>query len=124
MQNKYTLFFLITIAIGIVIVFKNLFTSSINIQTNVKDIVSSEITELDNPKDYVDVAIKNVIVYPNRFDKKSFYIDIEINNKNGDELTQITLSNGGKLIAINFPPLDSVICVSSSPFLLLISISM
>ena len=99
MQNKYTLFFLITIAIGIVIVFKNLFTSSINIQTNVKDIVSSEITELDNPKDYVDVAIKNVIVYPNRFDKKSFYIDIEIDNKNGDELTQITLSNGGKLIA-------------------------
>ena len=60
------LFFLITIAIGIVIVFKNLFTSSINIQTNVKDIVSSEITELDDPKDYVDVAIKNVIVYPNR----------------------------------------------------------
>ena len=107
MQNKYTLFFLITIAIGIVIVFKNLFTSSINIQTNVKDIVSSEITELDNPKDYVDVAIKNVIVYPNRFDKKSFYIDIEINNKNGDELTQITLSNGGKLIASDKMKLSS-----------------
>lgn len=107
MQNKYTLFFLITIAIGIVIVFKNLFTSSINIQTNVKDIVSSEITELDNPKYYVDVAIKNVIVYPNRFDKKSFYIDIEINNKNGDELTQITLSNGGKLIASDKMKLSS-----------------
>ena len=107
MQNKYMLFFLITIAIGIVIVFKNLFTSSINIQTNVKDIVSSEITELDNPKDYVDVAIKNVIVYPNRFDKKSFYIDIEINNKNGDELTQITLSNGGKLIASDKMKLSS-----------------
>ena len=107
MQNKYTLFFLITIAIGIVIVFKNLFTSSINIQTNVKDIVSSEITELDTPKDYVDVAIKNVIVYPNRFDKKSFYIDIEINNKNGDELTQITLSNGGKLIASDKMKLSS-----------------
>tara|TARA_B000000475_G_scaffold144877_1_gene116575 strand:- start:490 stop:1722 length:1233 start_codon:yes stop_codon:yes gene_type:complete len=107
MQNKYTLFFLITIAIGIVIVFKNLFTSSINIQTNVKDIVSSEITELDNPKDYVDVAIKNVIVYPNRFDKKSFYIDIEINNKNGDEFTQITLSNGGKLIASDKMKLSS-----------------
>lgn len=107
MQNKYTLFFLITIAIGIVIVFKNLFTSSINIQTNVKDIVSSEIIELDNPKDYVDVAIKNVIVYPNRFDKKSFYIDIEINNKNGDELTQITLSNGGKLIASDKMKLSS-----------------
>ena len=107
MQNKYTLFFLITIAIGIVMVFKNLSTSSINIQTNVKDIVSSEITELDNPKDYVDVAIKNVIVYPNRFDKKSFYIDIEINNKNGDELTQITLSNGGKLIASDKMKLSS-----------------
>ena len=107
MEHKYKLFFLITITVGIVIVFKNLFTSSINIQTNVKDIVSSEITELDNPKDYVDVAIKNVIVYPNRFDKKSFYIDIEINNKNGDELTQITLSNGGKLIASDKMKLSS-----------------
>ena len=107
MQNKYTLFFLITISVGIVMVFKNLSTSSINIQTDVKDIVSSEITELDNPKDYVDVAIKNVIVYPNRFDKKSFYIDIEINNKNGDELTQITLSNGGKLIASDKMKLSS-----------------
>ena len=108
MEHKYKLFFLITITVGIVMVFKNLFTtSSINIQTNVKDIVSSEITELDNPKDYVDVAIKNVIVYPNRFDKKSFYIDIEINNKNGDELTQITLSNGGKLIASDKMKLSS-----------------
>ena len=87
--------------------FKNLFTSSINIQTNVKDIVSSEITELDTSKDYVDVAIKNVIVYPNRFDKKSFYIDIEIKNKNGYELTQITLSNGGKLIASDKMKLSS-----------------
>ena len=107
MEHKYKLFFLITITVGIVMVFKNLFASSINIQTNVKDIVSSEITELDNPKDYVDVAIKNVIVYPNRFDKKSFYIDIEINNKNGDELTQITLSNGGKLIASDKMKLSS-----------------
>ena len=107
MQNKYKLFFLITIAIGIVMVLKNSFTSSINIQTNVKDIVLSEITELDNPKDFVDVAIKNVIVYPNRLDKKSFYIDIEINNKNGDELTQITLSNGEKLIASDKMKLSS-----------------
>ena len=107
MEHKYKLFFLITISVGIVMLFKNLFTSSINIQTNVKDIVSSEITELDNPKDYVDVAIKNVIVYPNRFDKKSFYIDIEINNKKGDELTQITLSNGGKLIASDKMKLSS-----------------
>jgi len=107
MEHKYKLFFLITISVGIVMLFKNLFTSSINIQTNVKDIVSSEITELDTSKDYVDVAIKNVIVYPNRFDKKSFYIDIEINNKNGDELTQITLSNGGKLIASDKMKLSS-----------------
>ena len=107
MEHKYKLFFLIIISVGIVMLFKNLFTSSINIQTNVKDIVSSEITELDTPKDYVDVAIKNVIVYPNRFDKKSFYIDIEINNKNGDELTQITLSNGGKLIASDKMKLSS-----------------
>jgi len=107
MQNKYKLFFLITITIGIVTVFKSQFTPSINIQTDLKDIVLSEITELDNSKDFVDVAIKNVIVYPNRFDKKSFYIDIEINNKNGDELTQITLSNGGKLIASDKMKLSS-----------------
>ena len=107
MEHKYKLFFLITISVGIVMLFKNLFTSSINIQTNVKDIVSSEITELDTSKDYVDVAIKNVIVYPNRFDKKSFYIDIEIKNKNGYELTQITLSNGGKLIASDKMKLSS-----------------
>ena len=49
--------------------------------------------------DIVDISIKNVIVYPNRYDKKSLYIDIEIDNKNGDEFAQITLMNNGRLVA-------------------------
>ena len=77
----------------------NSFTSEMNNELTIQDVITSEIVESDDKKDIVDIAIKNVIVYPNRLDKKSIYIDIEINNQNGDGLTQITLSNGGKLIA-------------------------
>ena len=64
------------------------------VDNNSTEIIQSEI--LDRK---VDIAIKNVLIYPNRFDKNSIYIDIEVNNKNGKGLTQITLSNGAKLIA-------------------------
>ena len=60
---------------------------------------STEITQSKIQDHEVDIAIKNVLVYPNRFDQNSIYIDIEINNQNGNGLTQITLSNGAKLIA-------------------------
>ena len=65
----------------------------------ISDTIISETIESKISEDIVDIAIKNVIVYPNLFDKRSIYIDIEINNQNGNEFTQITLSNGGKLIA-------------------------
>ena len=65
----------------------------------ISDTIIPETIESKISEDIVDIAIKNVIVYPNLFDKRSIYIDIEINNQNGNEFTQITLSNGGKLIA-------------------------
>jgi hypothetical protein len=99
MKNKYLLFWIsIFTAIGGAIYINSLFffadETDIISDTIIPQSIESKISE-----DTVDIAIKNVIVYPNRFDKKSIYIDIEINNQNGDELTQITLSNGGKLIA-------------------------
>ena len=100
MKGSYSLFFLLLIASGLATsLYINSFTGEINNEPTIQDVITSEIAESDHKKDIVDIAIKNVIVYPNRFDKKSIYIDIEINNQNGDGFTQITLSNGGKLIA-------------------------
>ena len=45
-----------------------------------------------------DLSIKNIIVYPNRSDQKSIYIDIEIQNINGNEIVQVSLSNANNLI--------------------------
>ncbi|MDB3887551.1 hypothetical protein N9360_00545 [Candidatus Marinimicrobia bacterium] len=100
MKGKYRLFFLLLIATGLAIsLYMNSFTPEMNNKFTIQDVITSEIVESDDKKDMVDIAIKNVIVYPNRSDKKSIYIDIEMNNQNGDGFTQITLSNGGKLIA-------------------------
>jgi len=103
MKNKYKiLLFWIPIftAIGGAIYINSLFFFFFADETDIiSDTIIPESIESKISEDTVDIAIKNVIVYPNRFDKKSIYIDIEINNQNGDELTQITLSNGGKLIA-------------------------
>jgi hypothetical protein len=100
MKGSYRLYFLLLIATGLgASLYMNSFNPEMNNELTIQDIITSKIVELDDKKDIVDIAIKNVIVYPNRFDKKSIYIDIEINNQNGDGFTQITLSNGGKLIA-------------------------
>jgi len=73
-------------------------------------IINNSIDDLDIDKDIVveneivsediitDLAIKNIIVYPNRSDQKSIYIDIEIQNINGDETVQVSLSNDNNLI--------------------------
>ena len=73
-------------------------------------IINNSIDDLDIDKDIVveneivsediitDLAIKNIIVYPNRSDQKSIYIDIEIQNINGDETVQVSLSNANNLI--------------------------
>ena len=103
MKNKYKIFLLwmsIGVAIGSAIYVNSLspffFADEADI---ISDTIISETIESKISEDIVDIAIKNVIVYPNLFDKRSIYIDIEINNQNGNEFTQITLSNGGKLIA-------------------------
>ena len=103
MKNKYKIFVLwmsIGVAIGSAIYVNSLSLFFFADETDIiSDTIIPETIESKISEDIVDIAIKNVIVYPNIFDKRSIYIDIEINNQNGDEFTQITLSNGGKLIA-------------------------
>ena len=103
MKNKYKIFLLwmsIGVAIGSAIYINSLSLFFFADETDIiPDTIISENIESKISEDIVDIAIKNVIVYPNLFDKRSIYIDIEINNQNGNEFTQITLSNGGKLIA-------------------------
>ena len=63
------------------------------------NLTDNKFIEQDISNDFItDVAIKNVIVYPNLDNKNSLYIDIDIENINGDEKVQISLSNGSKLI--------------------------
>ena len=104
-NNKYNWFWIsVFIAIGSGIYINTIIRDSGQINPPIDKIIdnnSTEITQSEISDNEVDISIKNVIVYPNRFDKNSIYIDIEINNKNGDGLTQITLSNGNKLIASN-----------------------
>ncbi len=59
---------------------------------------STDVIQLDVQDNQVDIAIKNVIVYPNWDNKNSLYVDIDIENIDGDEKVQISLSNGSKLI--------------------------
>ena len=105
--NKYNWFWIsVFIAIGSGIYINVIMRDSgtINSPADIDKIIDNNFTEITQSEildNEVDISIKNVIVYPNRFDKNSIYIDIEINNKNGDGLTQITLSNGNKLIASN-----------------------
>jgi len=103
MKNKYKIFLLwmpIVVAIGSAIYVNSFPLFFFADETDIiSDTIIPETIESKISEDIVDIAIKNVIVYPNLFDKRSIYIDIEINNQNGNEFTQITLSNGGKLIA-------------------------
>ena len=50
----------------------------------------------------IDLSIKNILIYPNQFDKSSMYMDFEILNTNeGEGEVQIALLNDKKLIASN-----------------------
>ena len=50
----------------------------------------------------IDLSIKNILIYPNQFDKSSMYMDVEILNTNeGEGEVQIALLNDKKLIASN-----------------------
>ena len=70
--------------------------SSITNEDNLTQI-SEEI--IDEP---IDLSIKNILIYPNQFDKSSMYIDVEILSTNeGEGEVQIALLNDKKLIASN-----------------------
>ena len=54
---------------------------------------------IDKP---LDLSIKNILIYPNQFDKNSIYIDVEILSINGgDGEVQIALLNDRRLVASN-----------------------
>ena len=80
---------------------------------------SNELAEEDVTNDFItDVAIKNIIVYPNWDNKNSLYVDIDIDNINGNEKVQISLSNGNKLIGSDQIVLQSEEKTYSQSFLL------
>tara|TARA_B100000579_G_scaffold435362_1_gene458410 strand:- start:253 stop:1446 length:1194 start_codon:yes stop_codon:yes gene_type:complete len=71
-------------------------------ENNIKENnLSKSINEsiIDEP---VDLSIKNILIYPNQFDKNSIYIDVEILSINGgDGEVQIALLNDKRLVASN-----------------------
>ena len=93
-RNNYLLIFF-----GIIICI-SFFIKNFNIEESQEvDLIYYEFIEQDFTNDFIaDVAIKNIIVYPNWDNKNSLYVDIDIENINGDEKVQISLSNGNKLI--------------------------
>ena len=102
MKSKYKLFlFWVSIgtAIGGAIYINSLFFFADETDIITDNIIPESI-ELKTPEDIdiVDIAIKNIIVYPNRSDQESIYIDIEIQNINGNETVQVSLSNANNLI--------------------------
>jgi len=61
--------------------------------------ISVNESKIDEP---LDLSIKNILIYPNQFDKNSIYIDVEILSINGGEgEVQISLLNDKRLVASN-----------------------
>ena len=95
MIRNYYLFIFFGIIICISFFLKNLNKE----ESNAIDIINNEYIQEDVTNHFItDVAIKNIIVYPNWENKNSLYVDIDIENINGDEKVQISLSNGNNLI--------------------------
>ena len=73
-SQSYILWLSIAIAIGAAI-----YVNSLSFFTKDEPILSDgiiqEIPELSSVKDEVDVSIKNVLIYPNQYDKNSIYIE-------------------------------------------------
>lgn len=97
-SQSYILWLSIATAIGAAIYVNSLsfFTKD---EPILSDSIIQEIPELSSVKDEVDVSIKNVLIYPNQYDKNSIYIDTEISNMNGEGSIQIALTNNGNLVA-------------------------
>ena len=88
-------------------------------ESSAVNLPKNESIEQNITNDFItDVAIKNVIVYPNWDNKNSLYIDIDIENINGDEKVQISLSNGNNLIGSDQILLKSKERTYSQSFLL------
>ena len=93
-RNNYLLIFF-----GIIICISFFIKNFNKEESQEVDLSNNEFIEQDFTNDFIaDVAIKNIIVYPNWDNKNSLYVDIDIENINGDEKVQISLSNGNKLI--------------------------
>ena len=115
MRNSSYLLIFIGIIIYLSFFIKN-FNKEEPLQVNFS---SNELTEEDVTNDFItDVAIKNIIVYPNWDNKNSLYVDIDIDNINGNEKVQISLSNGNKLIGSDQIVLQSEEKTYSQSFLL------
>ena len=97
-RQSYVLWLSIATAIGAAIYVNSLFFF-IKDEPVLSDSIIQEIPELSSVQDIVDISIKNVLIYPNQYDKNSIYIDTEISNMNGEGNVQIALTNDKNLVA-------------------------
>jgi hypothetical protein len=94
---KYYNFFIASLIFFIPLVSCSKDKESTIIENNLSVIVNEPI--IDEP---LDLSIKNILIYPNQFDKNSIYIDVEILSINGGEgEVQIALLNDERLVASN-----------------------
>ena len=94
---KYYNFFIASLIFFITLVSCSKNKESIIIENNLSISVNESI--IDEP---LDLFIKNILIYPNQFDKNSIYIDVEILSINGgDGEVQISLLNDKRLVASN-----------------------
>jgi hypothetical protein len=94
---KYYNFFIASLIFFIPLISCSKDKESTIIENNLSVIVNEPI--IDEP---LDLSIKNILIYPNQFDKNSIYIDVEIlSNNGGDGEVQIALLNDERLVASN-----------------------
>ena len=95
MRYHYFLIIYFIFLITVVSCAKN--EESDTIENNSNQSISESI--IDKP---IDLSIKNILIYPNQFDKNSIYIDVEILSINGGYgEVQIALLNDQTLVASN-----------------------
>ncbi|MDA1363227.1 MAG: hypothetical protein O3A79_00565 [Candidatus Marinimicrobia bacterium] len=94
---KYYSFFIASLIFFITLVSCSKDKENTMIENNLSISVNESI--IDEP---LDLSIKNILIYPNQFDKNSIYIDVEILSINGGEgEVQISLLNDKRLVASN-----------------------
>ena len=94
---KYYNFFIASLIFFITLVSCSKNKESTIIENNLSISVNESI--IDEP---LDLSIKNILIYPNQFDKNSIYIDVEILSINGGNgKVQIALLNDKTLVASN-----------------------